>query len=79
MRMPVVQVRIVWMFVEHRRVPVAMRVRLARRIVRPMSMPVMFIVLMPMLMRHLGMPVLVLRTLGDMQIDAKCHQCASSN
>ena len=76
MRMPMMQVRIVRVFVDHRRMPVAMRMRLASRIVWPMGMLVMFIVPVPMLVHHLGMPVLVLMLFGDVQIDAKRHQGA---
>ena len=73
------QVRIVRVFVDHRRMPVPMRMRLASRIVRPMGMLVMFIVPMPMLVHHLGMPVLVLMLFGHVQIDAKRHQGARSD
>jgi hypothetical protein len=71
--MPMMQVRIVRMLVHHRRVPVTMRVRFVDRIVWPMGMLVMFIVPVPMLMHHLGMPVLVLMLFGHVQIDAKRH------
>src|SRR4051794_19953403 len=79
MRMPMVQVRIVRVFVDHRCMPVPMRVRLASRIVWPMGMLVMFIMPMPMLVHHFAMPVLVLMLFGDVQIDAKRHQSAGSN
>src|SRR4051812_17947982 len=76
MRMPVMQVRIVRVFVDHGRMPVPMRVRLANRIVWSMAMLVMFIMPMPMLMHHLVMPVLMLMLFGYVQIDAKRHQGA---
>ena len=76
MRMPMMQVRIVRMLVQHRRVPVTMRMRLARRMVWPVGMLMMFIVPVPVLMHHLGMTVLVLMLFGDVQIDAKRHQDA---
>ena len=71
--MPVMQVRIVRVFMDHRRMPVAMCMRLANRIVWPVGMLMMFIVPMPMLVHHLIMPMLVLMLFGDMQIDAKRH------
>ena len=74
--MPVVQVGIVLVFVEDRRMAVPMRVRLANRIVRPMGMLVMVIMTVPMLVHHLGVSVLVLMLFGDVQIDAKRHQGA---
>ena len=61
---------------DHRRVPVTMRMRLANRIVWPVGMLVMFIVPVPMLVHHLSVPVLVLMLFGDVQIDAKRHQGA---
>ena len=67
------QVGIVRMFVNHRCVPMPMRVRFTNRIVLPMDMPMMFIVPMPMLVHHLGVPVLVLMLFGHVQIDAKRH------
>ena len=70
------QIRIVRMFVRHRRVPVTMRVRFADRIVWPMGMVVMFIVPVPKLVHHLNVPVLVLMLFGHVQIDAKRHQGA---
>src|SRR3954454_14785232 len=76
MRMPMMQVRIVWMLVHHRRVAVPMRMRLARPILWALGMLVMFIVAVPMLMHHLGMPVLVPMLFGDVQLDAKRHQDA---
>ena len=79
MRMPVMQIRIVWMLVHYRRVAVPMRMRLARRIIWPVGMLVMFIVAVPMLMHHLGVPVLMLMLFGDVQIDAKRHQDARSD
>ena len=77
--MPVMQVGIVGMFVDHRCVPVPMRVRFVDRIVWPMGMLVMFIVPVPMLVHHLGVPVLVLMLFGDMQIDAERHQSACND
>ena len=79
MRMSVMQVRIVWMLVDHRCVPMPMRVRLANRIVWPMDMLMMFIVPMPMLVHHLGVPMLVLMLFGYVQIDAKRHQGARND
>ena len=67
------------MLVHHRRVPVTMRMRFGRRVVWPVGMLVMFIVEVPMLMHHLGVSVLMLMLFGDVQIDAKCHQCARGN
>ena len=64
MRMSVVQVWIVRVFVDHWRMPMTMRVRLASWIVRPMDMLVMFIVPVPMLVHYLGVPVLVLMLFG---------------
>ena len=77
--MPVMQVGIVGVFVDHRRMTVTMRMRLASRIVWPMGMLVMFIVPVPMLVHHLGVPVLVLMLFGHVQIDAKRHQGARSD
>ena len=74
MRMPVVQVRIVRVFMDHRRMLVSMRVRLAYRIVWPMDMLMMSIVAVPMFVHHLGVPVLVLMLFGYVQIDAERHQ-----
>ena len=77
--MTMMQIRIVRVFVDHRRMPMLMRVRLVNRVAWPMGMLVMFIMAVPMLMHHLGMSVLMLMTFGDMQIDAKRHQCASGD
>lgn len=71
--MPMMQVRIVWMFVDHQYMPMPMRVRLANQIVWPVDMLVMFIVAVPMLVHHFGVSVLVLMLFGDVQIDAKRH------
>jgi hypothetical protein len=59
------------MLVHHWRMTVLMRVWLVGRIVRPMGMLVMFIVAMPMLVRHLGVLVLVLMLFGYVQIAAE--------
>ena len=59
--------------------PMPMRVRLANRIVWPMDMLVMFIMAVPMLVHHFGVPVLVLMLFGDVQIDAERHQGARSD
>ena len=59
--------------------PVPMRVRLANRIVWPVDMLMMFVMPVPMLVHHLGMPVLVLMLFGHVQIDAKRHQSAGSD
>ena len=67
------QVRIVRVLVKHRRMPVPMRVRLASRIIWPVNMLVMFIMAVPMLVHHFGVPVLVLMPFGDMKINAKRH------
>lgn len=58
--MPVMQVRVVRVSVDHRRVPVPVAMRLAGRIVRPVRVLVMRVVGMAMFMLHRFMRVLML-------------------
>ena len=68
MPMPVVGIRIVWMRVHQCPVLVPVRVRLARWIVRAVGMLMMGVMDMAMGVRHRVMRVLVLVTLGDVQV-----------
>src|SRR5262249_43356460 len=77
--MPVVEIRIVRVFVNHRRMTMPMGMRLSRRIAGIMGMPMMFVMPVPMFMQQLGMPMLVLVALRDMQIDTKPHQEARAD
>src|SRR4051794_17346683 len=72
--MPMMQVRIVGMFVKKPSVPAQVSVGLAGRIVGRMRMLVMRIVDMAVLVLQPLVKVLVLVRLGKVQIDADAHQ-----
>ena len=74
--MSVVQIGVMRVLVHERHMPVAMRVRLARRIAGHVRMPVMFVMRVAMLVLERLVPMLVLMRLGEMQRDADRHQSA---
>lgn len=75
MLVPVMEVRIVGVPVRHRRVPVGVRVGLARRVIRGVFVLVMEVVDVTMGMLHRFMRVVVVVRLGDVQPHADTHQC----
>lgn len=77
--MPMMQIRIVWVFVRHWRVVMSMRVGVPGRVAQFMRMLVMLVVPVPVFVHQLGMPVLVLMALGDVQVDAKRHQSTGAD
>jgi len=72
--MPVVQIRIVRVLVQERRMAMPVRMGLARRIVGAVLVPVMLVMHMAVVMFEDLVRVLVLVHLGQMQIDAKHHE-----
>jgi hypothetical protein len=71
---PVVQVRVVRVTVDHRRVPVHVDVRLTRGIIRPVRVAMVLVVHVGVLVNHLLVPVPVLVVLDDVQVEADPHQ-----
>ena len=67
------QVRIVRVLVHHRRMTMPVCVRLTSKIASLMHMLMMIVMPVPMLMLDGSMLVLVLVTLGHMQVDADTH------
>ena len=72
--MPVVEVRVVGVPVRDRRVPVAVRMRFARRITRGVFVLVMEVVDVAMGMLQRFVRVFVVMRLGDVQPHAETHQ-----
>ncbi len=72
--MPVVEVRVVGVPVRDWRVPVAVRMRLARRVTRGVLVLVMEVVDVAMGMQQRFMRVSVVVRLGDVQPHAETHQ-----
>jgi hypothetical protein len=72
--MPMVDVGVVRMPVDHRRVSMDMDVRLARWVAWSVPMPVVLVVDMGVLVRHLLVGVLVLVSLREVQVEANTHQ-----
>ena len=68
MRVPVVQIRIVRMFMPHRRMAVGVAMRCARRIIRAVMVPVMAVMLVQVIMLQQFVDMLVLMRLGEVQI-----------
>ena len=75
MSVPVVNVRIMGVAVRQRLMRVRMRVRLAGRVVGPVSVPVVHVVDVGMgvLQRLVGVPMGV--ALGEMEPEPEAHQC----
>lgn len=76
MRVAVVQVGIVRVAVDEPRVPVPVRVRLARRIVGAVRVPVVLVMHVRVLVLHRLVHMLVLVPLGEMEPDAEAHEPA---
>ena len=74
MLVPVMQVRIMRMFVQKPWVPVPVVMRLAGRRARPVLMLVMDVMHVPVLMLERFMQMLVVVRLREVQIDADPHQ-----
>ena len=68
------EIRVVWMTVHERLVPVRVTVRLARRIIGRMSVLVMFVVDMEVLVLHHLVRVLVFMAFAQVQPHAEAHQ-----
>jgi hypothetical protein len=79
MAVPMVQVRIVWMSMHHRRMPVYVDMRLAGRVIRSVIMVVMLVMHMGMPVQHLLMRMLMLVVLDKMQPQAHAHQHGGGN
>ena len=75
--MPVVEVRVVGVPVRDRRVPVTVRMRLARRVSRGVFVLVMEVLDVAMGMVQRFMRVFVIVRLGDVQPHAETHQNGS--
>jgi len=74
MGVPVVQIGVMRMLVHERHVSVAMRVRLARGVAGFVRVLMMHVVRVPMLVLEGFVHMFVLMRLGEMQINAACHQ-----
>ena len=70
MGMAVMQIGIMRVLVDERQVAMAMRVRLAHRVARPMRVLVVRVMGVAVLVLERLMPMLVLMRLGKMQIEA---------
>jgi hypothetical protein len=72
----VMQIGEVRMPMHQRQVPMQMRVRLARRVVRTVAMLVMLVVGVPVLVLHRFVNMLMLMSFGEMEPQAQRHQPA---
>ena len=79
MRVAVVDVGVVRVAVDERRVAVAVDVRLARRVERRMGVPVMLVMHVGVLVNQLLVAVLVLVMLGEMEPEPRRHQRAGDD
>jgi len=68
------QIRVMRMAVQHRRMPVRMAVPLARGIAGFMAMLMVFVMAMGMVMQHFLMPMLMLMPFSQMQVESEGHQ-----
>ena len=76
MSVPVVNVRIMGVAVRQRLMPVRMHVRLADRVVGPVSVPVVHVVDVGMGVRHRFVSVAMSVALGEMEPEPEAHQCS---
>ena len=76
MGVAMMQVRVVWVPVQYAGVLVPVGVRLTWRVGRAMPMLMMLVMPVPMLVRHRLVKVFMLVPFGQMQPQAKAHQCA---
>ena len=76
MRVAVVQVGVVGMPVHQRLMPVPVAVRFPARIVRPVGVPMVLVVNVPVRVLHELVPMLVLVPLGEMQPEADRHEAS---
>ena len=74
MAVAVMQVGIVRVLVNDRKVHMAVRVRLANRVTGPVPMPMMLVVHVAMFVIERFVSVLVLMPLGEVQIQPDPHQ-----
>jgi hypothetical protein len=74
MTVTMMQIGVMRMLVPDRLVPVPMRMRLARGIVRPVLMMMMVVVAMAVLVFHALVNVLMLMPFGQMQPETESHQ-----
>jgi hypothetical protein len=77
MAVPMVQVWIVGMSVDHRRMLVHVDKRFSRRVIRFVPMPMVFVMHMGMLVNHLVVRMLVFVLLDEVHVNADPHQDGS--
>ena len=75
----VMKIRVVRMGVLQAGMNVFVRVRFARRIVRPVRVLMVVVVGVPVFVAHEAVDMGVIMPLGQVQVDADQHQCAGHN